>query len=111
MKDNFDLKKYLAEGRLLKEDQAPDPVSMMVFLEGLNINPEDPLFALAIKTGDIEEVINLLIDTAGNGDTENPFDGVYTQSDFSEAARAAQFSEEMIDELLSMTPIRTLEKG
>jgi len=109
--NNFDLKKYLAEGRLLKEDQAPDSVSMRVFLEGLNINPDDPLFAPAIEAGNIEEVINLLIDTAGNGDTENPFDGIYTQSDFSEAARAAQFSEEMIDELLSMTPIRTLEKG
>lgn len=115
--DNFDLKKYLVENkvttnsRMLKEDRTPDSVSMRVFLEGLNINPEDPLFASAIETGNIEEVINLLIDTAGNGDTENPFDGVYTQSDFSEAARAAQFSEEMIDELLSMTPIRTLEKG
>ena len=96
---------------LREKNQTPDLVSMRVFLEELNINPEDPLFASAIKAGNIEEVINLLIDTAGNGDTENPFDGVYTQSDFSEAARAAQFSEEMIDELLSMTPIRTLEKG
>jgi len=96
---------------LFKVVKAPDSVSMRVFLEKLNINPEDPLFASAIEAGNIEEVITLLIDTAGNGDTENPFDGVYTQSDFSEAARAAQFSEEMIDELLSMTPIRTLEKG
>ena len=96
---------------LREKNQTPDLVSMRVFLEELNINPEDPLFASAIKAGNIEEVITLLIDTAGNGDTENPFDGVYTQSDFSEAARAAQFSEEMIDELLSMTPIRTLEKG
>ena len=115
--DNFDLKKYLVENKvttnskIVKESETPDSVSMMVFLEGLGINPEDPLFDLAIKTGDVEEVIALLVDTAGNGDAQHPFDGVYTQSDFAQAARAAQFSEEMVDDLLDMDEIRTLERG
>jgi len=103
--------KHPAVSKMMKESETPDSVSMMVFLEELGINPKDPLFSSAIKSGNLEEVISLLTDTAGNGDAEHPFDGVYTQSDFAQAAKAAQFSEEMIDELLSMTPIRTLERG
>ncbi len=96
---------------ILTENQKPDYVSMMVFLEGLGVDPKDPLFALAIKTGDIYEAISLLVDTAGNGDEENPFDGVYTQSDFRNAAEEAQFSQEMIADILDMDEIQNLEKG
>jgi hypothetical protein len=97
--------------QVLNENEKPDSISMMVFLEGLGISPKDPLFASAIKTGNIYEVISLLVDTAGNGDTENPFDGVYTQSDFYKAAQDAQFSQEMIDDILDMEEIQNLEKG
>ena len=96
---------------ILNENQNPDYVSMMVFLEGLNIDPNDPLFADVIKTGDIYETITLLADTAGNGDAKNPFDGIYTQSDFRNAAEEAQFSQEMIEDLLDMEEIQNLEKG
>jgi hypothetical protein len=103
--------KYPTATKMMKESETPDSVSMMVFLEGLGINPKDPLFTSAIKSGNVEEIIALLVDTAGNGDAQHPFDGVYTQSDFAQAARAAQFSEEMVDDLLDMDEIRTLERG
>jgi hypothetical protein len=97
--------------KLVKENMTPDQVSMRVFLETLGINPADPMFRTTIKTGNIGEVITLIIDTMGDGDEFNPLDGVFTQGDFAQAAEAAQFSEDMIDDILGHPAISRLERG
>ena len=71
----------------------------------------DDLFDGVVESGNIYEAISLLADVAGNGDERNPFDGVYTQSDFRQAAEAGQFSEELITDLLDMDEIQNLERG
>jgi hypothetical protein len=108
--------KYLIENKvttnskMLNEDHTPDALSMTLFLEELGFTNDD-LFDGVIESGDIYEAISLLVDVAGNGDERNPFDGVYTQSDFRSAAETGSFSEELIDKLLDMEQIRNLERG
>ena len=116
MTDNFDLRKYLVENKvttnskMVKENHTPDALSMTLFLEELGITNDD-LFDGVVESGNIYEAISLLADVAGNGDERNPFDGVYTQSDFRQAAEAGQFSEELITDLLDMDEIQNLERG
>jgi hypothetical protein len=84
---------------------------MRLFLESLGLNPDDPLFRTAIKQGDIYELIELISDSAGDGDDTDPLDGVFTQSDFRTAAQEAQFDRKMIEDILDIDIIRRLEKG
>jgi hypothetical protein len=106
-------RKKVKSTKLVKEMNTgkPDQQSTMTFAEMLGVDPDDPMFQSAFEEGDIYEIINMLVVTAGNGDEENPFDGVYTKGDFKAAAEEAQFSDEMIDELLDMEEIQNLEIG
>lgn len=86
-------------------------LELLEFAKGLNINPNDEMFSIVIKSGNLYEFIDLLIDTQGTGTEFSPFDGVYTQYDFLNAAQKGKFSEDIIEDLLDIDVINRLEKG
>jgi len=91
-------------------NKKPDYISMRLFLEELNQDPDDDLFSIAIEDGDIYEAIILLADVAGNSRKINSFDGIFTKEDFIRAAMAAQFSEEIIEAILNLNKVKFLKQ-
>jgi len=95
---------------ILKENEdnvipgGPDWVSLSVFLEALGLNPKDPIFQGAMKNRDIEELLQMIEDTAGLDQ--------YTKSDLIDAMEEAQFSQDMIDFIIDENPlVKGLERG
>lgn len=89
----------------LNENQVPDEVAMTIFLEELGMKVKDPIFQGVIKSGNVEEALDLIDDMV---DLERS----YSQSDIIAAMEAAQFSQDMIDRIIDEHPIVSrLEKG
>jgi len=101
------------KSKMLRESLSKriDPISMRLFLESIGIDPDDHMFSIAIEDGDMEETMLLLLDTASNGDEDNPFDGIFTKSDFIEAGKYAGIDPSIIDTLLDREYMRNLELG
>jgi hypothetical protein len=92
---------------LLKEESipgGPDEVSLKVFLDVLGLNSNDPIFKHAYQNHDIEELLQMIEDTAGLDQ--------YTKSDLINAMEQAQFSQDMIDQIIDENPlVKGLERG
>lgn len=96
---------------IIKEDEGtniipggPDKVSLQVFLDTLGLNSNDPIFQGAMNNRDIEELLQMIEDTAGLDQ--------FTKSDLIDAMEEAQFSEDLIYSIIDENPlVKGLERG
>jgi hypothetical protein len=87
-----------------------DELTLRLFIDELGLDSDNPAFIQAYKSQDIQDLIQAIANTAGDGSDE-PLDGVFAQSDFITAADTAGFSDEMIEDILDSDPVRHLERG
>jgi hypothetical protein len=97
-----------------EENITSDSTPIEKFIEGVGFNPDYIKWETAVKTGDISGFIKALANyyvEKENKNPENPFVGVFTQSNFLKAAKEAQLSKEITADILNMDEIRNLERG